>query len=120
VPAEGLAMTARVQFRVTDDAYVDVLDAAQSVTAAGPLAPGAVECYPVAIGFLAMPDTRYQLAAAITITNHAGWLPGEPGCPGPAACPYGPELRAEVVLPLAAADTAPASPLPVVDATPTP
>ena len=72
VPAEGLAMTARVQFRVTDDAYVDVLDAAQSVAAAGPLAPGAVECYPVAIAFLAMPETRYQLAAAITITVNSG------------------------------------------------
>jgi hypothetical protein len=40
-----------------------------------------------------------NLAARVTITNHAGWLPGGPLCPGPAACAFGPEPRADFDLP---------------------
>jgi len=98
-PTEGLAVSAQVQFEVTDGAYVDLLEASQVVVASEQLAPGASQCYPVQIAFTPMPGAQYRLAARVTITNHAGWLPGGPHCPGPAACAFGPEPRASFELP---------------------
>jgi hypothetical protein len=98
-PAEGLVVTARVQFMVTGDAAVDLLDARQVVDAAGPLPPAARQCYPVDIPFTPLPDARYRLAVQATITNHAGWLPGGANCAGPALCSFGPELTADFELP---------------------
>jgi hypothetical protein len=93
-PTDGLAITAQVQFQVTDTAYVEVLEARQALAGLAPLAPGARQCYPVQITFTALPGASYQLAARAAINNHAGWLPGEAGCPGPEACAYGPTTQA--------------------------
>jgi signal peptidase I len=98
-PTAGLTIAAQVQVRVTDSAYMDLLESGMSFVPPGPLAPGALECFPIEITFVPMPGAHYQLAARVVITNHAGWLPGEPHCPGVSACPFGPEMQAAFELP---------------------
>ena len=106
-PTEGLALGARVQFNATGEAYVDVLEASQAWNPPNALPPGALECYPIEIDFAPLPGASYQLAAWATITNHAGWRPGEPNCAGPEPCAFGPEARVDFALPISGTGPAP-------------
>jgi signal peptidase I len=108
-PTEGLAIAAQVQVRVSDSAYVDLLEASLSFVPPGPLAPGALECFPIEITFVPMPGAHYHLAVRVTIGNHSGWLPGEPVCPDASACPFGPGVQAAFELPATAEAPSPTS-----------
>lgn len=98
-PTDGLSFGAQVQFEAASNAWVDLLEATYGYAPAEPLPPGVRQCYPVEIAFTPLPGARYQLAARVILTNHSGWLPGDPQCPGPAPCAFSLEARASFALP---------------------
>jgi hypothetical protein len=51
------------------------------------------------VTFSPVAGATYRNAAQVTITNHAGWLPGGKNCPGSAPCPFGPNPKADFSLP---------------------
>jgi hypothetical protein len=57
------------------------------------LGPGETSCYDYHADIpsnLIHPGHTYKITAIVTITNHSGWEPGGPHCPGPDPCPFGP------------------------------
>lgn len=59
-----------------------------------------VYSYTIPLGsFVPNPSCSYRNAVKVTITNHAGWQPGNNNCPGPALCPFGPQARVGFVFP---------------------
>lgn len=65
------------------------------------LGPGENHCYAYEVTFepLQGDKVHYRNLARVTITNHAGWLPGSHNCPGPEPCPFGPVVKAGFDLP---------------------
>ena len=63
------------------------------------LEPGESHCYAYNIPFTPVADAAYRNVAHITITNHAGYIPGGNNCPGPELCPFGPDPKADFARP---------------------
>lgn len=99
LPTENLAILDTVQIRVGPGGYEDYVSAPVDVSASPILLPGESYCYPYEIEFTPVEGARYRNLAQVTITNHSGWLPGGPHCPGPDSCPYGPKPKADFRLP---------------------
>lgn len=68
------------------------------------LAAGETHVYPYTIvvgpGPLS-PSCSYRNFVNVTITNHAGWQPGNNNCPGPDLCSFGPQAREPLTFPSA-------------------
>ena len=46
------------------------------------------------------PACSYRNFVNVTITNHAGWQPGNNNCPGPELCPFGPQAHEPLTFPV--------------------
>ena len=96
---ERLAIADIVQINVGAGGFSDYVSSHIDVSGYPSLLPGETHCYPYVIEFLQVEGAKYRNLAHVSITNHAGWLPGSPRCPGPDACPFGPEVKANFKLP---------------------
>ena len=63
------------------------------INVADQLKPGETGCYDYEAFFTPVETDKYRLSAAVSITNHSGWLPGGNHCPGPEVCAYGPDVK---------------------------
>ncbi len=99
-PTENLAILDVVQIKIGSTKFADYAAAPLDLSPHPVLAPGESFCYPYEIEFLPVEKAKYRNLARVTITNHAGWLPGGPHCPGPDPCPFGPEPKISFELPL--------------------
>jgi hypothetical protein len=93
-PTTGLQALLRVQAHQRGGPFADLPGVELLLAPLDPLAPGVTTCLPYEIPFQLVGARAYRVAAQVTITNHSGWLPGGPHCPGPDACPYGPDPKA--------------------------
>ena len=98
-PTENLAITDIVQVKAGSNGFSDYVSTQLDVSSHPSLLPGETYCYPYEIVFLPVEGAKYRNLARVSITNHAGWLPGSRRCPGPDACPFGPEVKANFKLP---------------------
>jgi len=98
-PTESLAILDVVQIKIGATKFADYAAAPLDLGAHPVLAPGESFCYPYEIEFLPVEKAKYRNLARVTIANHAGWLPGDPHCPGPDPCPFGPEPKTGFKLP---------------------
>ena len=96
---ERLAIADIVQINVGAGGFSDYVSSHIDVSGYPSLLPGETHCYPYVIEFLQVEGAKYRNLAHVSITNHAGWLPGSPHCPGPGACPFGPAVKANFKLP---------------------
>jgi hypothetical protein len=85
----------QVQSDCTGGGYVNLYSFIIDVSMHPVLQPGETWVYYYEIDTALVPGYNaqcgYRNTALITITNHAGWIPGCPGnCPGPEECPFGP------------------------------
>jgi hypothetical protein len=104
---EGLAITDVVQVNYSDgNGFNDIPSTSTVVDVSAmpvlqPLAqaPNNTYCYPYEIVFEPV-GAVYRNVAHVTITNHAGHLPGDHNCPGTALCPFGPDPKADFANPL--------------------
>ncbi len=110
----GLSLLVQVEAG-TAGPFQDLAGAQQLIAPEQQLAPGEQRCFPYRIVFQPPTEANLRVTAHITITNYAGWLPGEAKCPGTAECPFGPNPRADFSL-IAATPTPTSTPT----ATPTP
>jgi hypothetical protein len=96
---EGLVIVDQVQYKTGSGQFEDLVDAAQLIAPADPLPPAGSACYEYEISFPPIDGAQYRNVAHVTITNHAGWLPGGQNCNGPEPCSFGPEPKADFALP---------------------
>jgi hypothetical protein len=90
---ENLTIVAQVQFKNAGQQYRDIPGASQT-TMPDQLLPGDSDCYPYTVSFSVPAEAvGYRVVSQVTITNHAGWLPGGQHCPGPDVCPFGPSPK---------------------------
>ncbi|MBI3537144.1 MAG: hypothetical protein HY070_06275, partial [Chloroflexi bacterium] len=95
---QDLQIVDEVQFNTGNQ--FQTLTTSQVNLAAKPiLAAGETFCYPYSITFNPVTGAAYRNVAHVTITNHAGWQPGNQNCPGPALCPFGPDPKTDFTLP---------------------
>jgi hypothetical protein len=105
-PTEGLTIIDTVQYKTGSGQFQDLVSAAVD-TSAKPVLGGIEEyppggetyCYPYEIDFTPVAGAQYRNVAHVTITNHAGWIPGGNNCPGPDVCPFGPDPKVGFDLP---------------------
>lgn len=100
---ENLAMAALIQYRDEKGApFEDLLALPLEVSAHPVIDPGDEACYVYAVNFIPPGKSivKYRITAAITISNHADWMPGGANCPGPQACPFGPTVSEDFKLPI--------------------
>ncbi len=98
-PTENLQIVDVVQVKAGSGAFQDYASAGIDLSAHPVLAPGESACYPYHVTFSPVAGVTYRSAAQITITNHAGWIPGGKNCVGPTPCPFGPNPKADFSLP---------------------
>lgn len=98
-PTEDLAILDVVQIKIGSTKFADYAAVPLDLSVHPVLSPGESYCYPYEIEFLPVEKAKYRNLARVTITNHAGWLPGDPHCPGTDPCPFGPEPVAGFKLP---------------------
>ncbi len=98
-PTENLQIVDVVQYKVGAGSFEDYASAGVDLSAKPVLAPGESYCYPYHVTFTPVTGAVYRSTAQITITNHAGWMPGGNNCPGPAPCPFGPNPKVDFSLP---------------------
>lgn len=79
--------------------YIPATDGVFTLQPPDSLSPGETRCFSYDTMFTRIEGAHYRMAVTATITNHSGWLPGGPHCPGSALCPFGPTVRAEFDLP---------------------
>jgi len=110
-PTENLKIVDVVQARRAGEDFVNLRSAEVDLSQKPQLQPGEKYCYPYEITFepLAGDKVHYRNLARVTITNHSGWLPGSPNCPGADPCPFGPEPKAGFELPTPEPSTEPDS-----------
>lgn len=99
---QDLAVVLSVQFKDPGEKF-QILKSQPLDLATWPvLQPGEEHCFDYELGFSASPSEgkAWRLAALATITNHAGWMPGDPHCPGTMPCPFGPEEKVGFALPV--------------------
>ncbi len=94
-PTENLQIVDVVQMKLGSSPFQDNVSAAVDLSAKPVLAPGESTCYPYRVTFTPVVGATYRNTAQITITNHAGWMPGGQNCPGPAPCSFGPNPKAD-------------------------
>jgi hypothetical protein len=99
IATENLTITDNVQAKVGSGAFTTRETTQVSVAAKPVLGPGESYCYDYQVKFNPVLNATYRNEAKVTITNHAGWLPGGQNCPGPAACAFGPQYRVGFILP---------------------
>lgn len=99
LPSENLAILDTVQIKVGPGSFVDYISAPVDLSSFPVLMPGETRCYSYEIEFSPVDRAKYRNLARVTITNHSGWLPGGPHCPGEDPCPFGPEPKASFRLP---------------------
>ncbi len=94
VPTRGLQVVGQVQYKQKGKGGFQPLGDGFVIEPEQPLEPGETACYDYRSEFSAVQTNQYRLAAAVTITNHSGWMPGGKHCPGPEVCRFGPEPKA--------------------------
>lgn len=99
---EGLAVVLSIQFKNPGEKFGTLESQPLDLAAWPVLQPGEEHCFDYELGFSASPSEgkAWRLAASATITNHAGWMPGDPHCPGTGPCPFGPEEKVGFALPV--------------------
>ena len=89
---------------ITDDLFLQpntpiILGQVVDVSSNPVLDPGETGCYGYSLNIPSpVPGGTYKETAHITITNHAGWIPGGNNCPGPDVCAFGPNPSASTIL----------------------
>jgi hypothetical protein len=96
---ENLSIIDEVQYKVGGGQFQQLTTLAVDLSAKPVLAPGDSYCYPYRVDFTPAAGASYKNVAHVTITNHAGHLPGGNQCPGPDLCPFGPDPAADFSLP---------------------
>jgi signal peptidase I len=91
VKTSALQVIAQVQYK-TDNGF-QPLNESFVIEVADQLKAGETGCYDYEATFTPVETNQYLLAAAVSITNHSGWLPGGNHCPGLDVCPYGPDVN---------------------------
>ncbi len=91
---QALSMRVFVEFKPHKGQFTPLQGAEITITPVEQLTPGQMQCYAYSIPFALVETNQYRAVAAVTITNHSGWLPGGPHCGGPQPCPFGPEVKA--------------------------
>lgn len=95
-----LRVLLKLQYKPEKGKFQDLPNAFIELIPAEPLEPGASQCYDYLMDFIPLSEVEnYRISAAVTITNHSGYLPGGNHCPGPALCPFGPEPKATFIIP---------------------
>lgn len=95
-PTIGLRIVNVIQYKTKGMKFQDLQETQVSTDAKPSLRAGESHCYEYKQTFEPIPDAKkYRIVARVTITNHSGWLPGGRNCPGPKACPFGPEPKAD-------------------------
>lgn len=94
-PTADLSLAVQVQYHVPGGPFSDLPGVALAIAPVEPLAAGGTGCFPYEMRFVPAGDAAYRAAARVTITNHAGHLPGSAHCPGAETCPFGPEPKAD-------------------------
>jgi hypothetical protein len=97
-PTEDLQVTVVVQQKVGAGQGMDEASASVDLSAAAVLSPGESHCYPYRVTFTPLAAASYAVMAKISITNHAGWMPGDANCPGAARCRFGVLVSAPIGL----------------------
>jgi type VI secretion system secreted protein VgrG len=95
----GLSVVDVVQVKTGSGPFADYVSILVELGEKPVLPAGETACYPYEIQFSAVAGAQYRNTARATITNHAGWLPGDKNCPGPEPCPYGPDTKIGFKLP---------------------
>lgn len=98
-PTENLAIVDEVQYKIGSGPFLLLTSLSVDMSAAPILNPGETHCYPYQITIIPVSGATYRNVAHVTITNHAGWLPGSNNCPGLIPCPFGPDPKANFSLP---------------------
>ncbi len=98
---ENLVILDELQYKVGAGQFQTLTTVAVDLSAKPVLAPGESYCYPYQVAFTPVDGAVYRNVAHVTITNHAGWMPGGNNCPGPDLCPFGPDPKADFGVPSA-------------------
>jgi hypothetical protein len=96
---ENLTIVDQVQYKDGPGPFQDLPGATQTIFPSE-LAAGESGCYDYSIAFTPVEGALYRNVAHVTITNHAGWVPGGQNCPGPNVCPFGPNPKADFSVPV--------------------
>lgn len=99
-PTQNLRILDQVQVKDKSGKFVALPGAALLITPDEPLKPGEQRCFSYQILFNPGTYKTFRNTAQVTITNHSGYLPGDPHCPGSGPCPFGPEPKADFNLPV--------------------
>jgi len=99
VATQNLVVVDNVQAKVAKGMFQTIASFPVDISAKPILGPGESYCYNYRVTFAPIPGATYRNEANVTITNHAGWLPGGTNCPGPAVCAFGPQYRVGFTLP---------------------
>jgi hypothetical protein len=99
VATENLMINDCIEWKIGAGQFQDLTCQLLDLSAHPVLDPGETYSYGYVINFTPIDGATYRNDAHITITNHAGWLPGGENCPGPDPCPFGPSPKADFALP---------------------
>jgi len=99
---ENLKIIDTVQYKAGSGQFQDLVSPTVDLNGFSVLEPGASHCYPYSVAFTPVEGAIYRNVAHVTITNHAGWVPGGRNCPGPELCEFGPDPKADFSLPASA------------------
>ncbi len=99
VPTENLAIVDEIQYKVGSGKFQTLSNTSLDLSEKPVLDAGETHCYSYSIDFTPVDGAEYRNVAHVTITNHAGWEPGDNNCPGDAPCPFGPDPKADFSLP---------------------
>jgi hypothetical protein len=92
---ENLKIVDEVQYKVGGGQFQTLTSADVDLSSKPILEAGESYCYPYKVEFTPVEGAQYRNVAHVTITNHAGWLPGGHNCPGPDVCPFGPDPKTD-------------------------
>jgi hypothetical protein len=98
-PTENLQIVEVVQYKTGPGKFLDYATSVVNLSAKPVLAAGESNCYPYRVTFAPVAGATYRSVAHITITDHAGWMPGDKHCPGLSPRPFGPSPKADFNLP---------------------
>ena len=96
---ENLSIVDEVQYKAGSGQFQELTHQTVELGTNTVLAAGETHCYPYQVVFEPVAGAQYRNVAHVTITNHAGWMPGDNSCPGPSACPFGPDPKTDFSLP---------------------
>ncbi len=98
-PTQDIQVISSVEVKPHKGDWSRLAEGLLDTSAAWVLQPGQTYCYSGEILFEPVDGAKYRNVVSVTITNHAGWMPGGSNCPGPDLCPHGPEVKADFSLP---------------------